>query len=504
MNNIFCILILLVAQVGMAQQLVLTGSVTPVKPVELNDTYDGNYWKKNASFVTTNAAGKFKKSITSATPRWMWLGDDAHRQRVLLSPGRPLHVTLKNDKPTFRGTGAPENNLIATLLLETTSHLPFIKALRATPSYANAPIDSIIRFTLPQVFTSMDSLQQHVHRAGLPGDVEKTIQTEVKYYYANAIANDMVSWLNRGANRRDFHLYFIDAIEAHFPVPIQAELDVSPAANIYLEQLFRLRVWKVVFAYRTDPDKAHADSVFLNTLGVPYNTVLADAEHINEKMLFHNHMKALMPVYAWERSLNNELYGYCMSGQLQDAARRLQFIQRNTHDVQLVRTAEAMYAPLKNARDQYASNLDIKIRQDYKDIGSAESLLAPYKGKVVFIDMWGTWCPYCISDMAYEPALKKQLDGKDVVFLYLAQDTDKDDEKWRDFIFANNVTGEHVRKTADDMNMLWNGFGIPDRDWKFPYYMIVDRTGKIVVRDAKRPTETDALYQQLLAVVEQR
>jgi hypothetical protein len=34
--------------------------------------------------------------------------------------------------------------------------------------------------------------------------------------------------------------------------------------------------------------------------------------------------------------------------------------------------------------------------------------------------------------------------------------------------------------------------------------VVVDRTGKIAVRDAKRPAKTDALYQQLLAVLEQR
>jgi hypothetical protein len=68
MNNIFCILILLVARVGVSQQLVLTGAVTPVKPVELNDTYDGNYWKYTASFITPDASGKFRKPLPAQRP----------------------------------------------------------------------------------------------------------------------------------------------------------------------------------------------------------------------------------------------------------------------------------------------------------------------------------------------------------------------------------------------------------------------------------------------------
>ena len=101
----------------------------------------------------------------------MWLGDDATANGCCSVPGGPLQMAIKNDIPTFRGTAARENNLIATLGLETTEHLPFIKALHVTPSYADAPIDSIIRFKLPQIFYSLDSLQQRVHRAGLPADV---------------------------------------------------------------------------------------------------------------------------------------------------------------------------------------------------------------------------------------------------------------------------------------------------------------------------------------------
>jgi thiol-disulfide isomerase/thioredoxin len=186
-----------------------------------------------------------------------------------------------------------------------------------------------------------------------------------------------------------------------------------------------------------------------------------------------------------------------MSGQLQTAAKLLDFIRANSTDSQYLTASEKVFAPVRKARDQYASNINIKLRPDYHSISSLKALLAPYKGKIVFIDMWGTWCPHCTEDMVFEPALKDRLKGKDIVFLYIARDEDKDDEVWRDFIFVNNLTGEHVRRTADQMAPLWNELGVADSDQGYPHYFIFDRSGNEMVSNAKRPRDGDALFLQL-------
>ncbi|MBB5395180.1 TlpA disulfide reductase family protein [Mucilaginibacter sp. AK015] len=488
----------LFAQTVFAQRLTLTGTTKRGTTVELNETYDGNYWKKQAVLLQADGAGHFKKYLIGTSPKWVWIGDEANRKWVLLSPGRPLQLSLRQGDISFSGTAARENQLIAKLGLESVQHLTFVKELAHQPSYATASVDSFLRYKLPLILKSLDSTRKVVRHAGLPKTVTQTILSEVNCYYACGMTGDLVYWLNQGKNRRDFHLRFIDTLQAHFPVPSAAELALSPAANLYLERLFRLRVWKLIYTYQSDPDKRHADSVFFKATGLRFEALKKEViEKGNEMLVFSTRLKALLPGYAWEKWLNNALFGASMSGRLQDSGWLLQFIQRNTRDSNLVAQAVAMYAPLKKARDKYAANLNIRIRPDYRQVNSVESLLAPYKGKVVFIDLWGTWCPHCIEDMAYEPSLKKRLEGKDVVFLYVAQDEDRDDEKWRDFIFVNNVVGEHVRKSADEIGMLWNALGIAEKDWAYPHYLIADRSGKIVVKSAERPGEGDGLYQQL-------
>ncbi len=60
---------------------------------------------------------------------------------------------------------------------------------------------------------------------------------------------------------------------------------------------------------------------------------------------------------------------------------------------------------------------------------SFKGLMARYKGKVVYLDFWGTWCGPCLSEMPYSVNLQKQYANKDIVFVYLA--ADDFDDKWR-------------------------------------------------------------------------
>ena len=348
---------------------------------------------------------------------------------------------------------------------------------------------------------SLDSTQQLVNQAILPPALKKVISTEVNYFYANAITQNLGNLLNNRKNRIDFNTHFIDSVLSVFKVPTKKELNTSTSANVYLDNYFRLKLWKAVYNYRTEKNKELADSIFKINTGVSYKDLENDPDRTNEVYLFSTRMTSILPQYAREKLLTNLLFNFCMSGQLQSAAKLLHFIKINGTEIQYIGDSEKVFAPLKKARDKYANNLNIKIRPDYRNISSLKMLLAPYKGKIVIIDMWGTWCPHCIEDMAFEPALKDQLKGKDIVFLYVARDEDKDDEVWRDFIFINNVTGEHVRRTEDQIASLWNELGVPDSNQAYPHYFIFDRSGNVIVNNAKRPSDGDALYEQLEAAL---
>lgn len=59
-----------------------------------------------------------------------------------------------------------------------------------------------------------------------------------------------------------------------------------------------------------------------------------------------------------------------------------------------------------------------------KDLNGKSISLADYKGKVVFLNLWATWCPPCREEMPSMQKLYEQLQGQDFEILAVSIDTD--------------------------------------------------------------------------------
>jgi len=490
-------------------QVNLSGKITGASKrdsIQVNVPFNGYCWKGNAFIVKPNAAGNFRLLLPYHKPVLAVLNYGATAQTILLSPGRSLIISGNKTSYIFSGTAAPENTLLKRLNINEPDSLLFIKEIKksGSKSYVRWRMDSIFRIKLPAIRKSLDSTQKIVSKAAIPQSLKTIIHDEVKYMYAYALADKLGGWLNVRKNVKEFNLQFIDTVSNTFALPTKQQLDNSISANLYLENYFRFKMWKPMYQFKASTDKAHAEDILKDAWGITIKDIQNDPDNGNERYLFATHLKTVLPAYAWEKLLANEVDFFCMESQLVAADKMLNFIKINTPDNPHLADCERIIAPLKKQREKYASNLNIKIRADYKSINSMQQLLAPYKGKVVLIDMWGTWCPHCIEDMAYEPALKKHFENKDVVFLYLANDEDNNDEKWRDFIFINNLTGQHVRRTTQQIAPMWNELGIKDSDQGYPHYVIVGKEGNVLANTAKRPGNDGGLIEQIESALNKR
>ena len=81
-----------------------------------------------------------------------------------------------------------------------------------------------------------------------------------------------------------------------------------------------------------------------------------------------------------------------------------------------------------------AGELEVRYLRNHADLTPetlvADSLLAtilePHRGKVVYADFWGSWCGPCKEQLKHMQAVKDELKGKDVVYLYFANNTPED------------------------------------------------------------------------------
>ena len=99
-----------------------------------------------------------------------------------------------------------------------------------------------------------------------------------------------------------------------------------------------------------------------------------------------------------------------------------------------------------------------------------EAIVKEHPGKAVFFDLWATWCGPCKRGIEAMEPLKEQLKGKDIVFVYLT-DESSFMNAWTESVLK--IPGIHYRIPTKK----WEEIPIPGG---IPQYYLFDRKGKKV------------------------
>lgn len=112
-----------------------------------------------------------------------------------------------------------------------------------------------------------------------------------------------------------------------------------------------------------------------------------------------------------------------------------------------------------------------------------------FRGKVVYIDFWGSWCKACLMNMPFSKKLKEKFINQDVVFLYI--DFYDTNEKWLNAIGKHQITGIHLKAEKSDETYFNKQFNI---EQGFPRYGLIDKKGRLITISAPQPQE-EAAYE---------
>ena len=112
-----------------------------------------------------------------------------------------------------------------------------------------------------------------------------------------------------------------------------------------------------------------------------------------------------------------------------------------------------------------AANLSVKQIMD--------DILQPNKGKVIYIDFWGTWCGPCLSEMPNSKIIEHELKNEDVVFVYVCLESQE--KQWKATLDKFQLGGQHYLlsyKQSAEIRSLLSISGVP-------FYVLVDKNGVI-------------------------
>ncbi len=116
-----------------------------------------------------------------------------------------------------------------------------------------------------------------------------------------------------------------------------------------------------------------------------------------------------------------------------------------------------------------------------------------FTGKVVYVDVWGTWCPSCRKAFLSAPLLKERFRNKPVVFLYIAYEHGPAPEKnWRNTIRFFKLDGTHVLANNKMRQYLESAY---KDGLKFPAYMLIDKSGSVVNTNPASPGSEEMIKQ---------
>ncbi len=175
-----------------------------------------------------------------------------------------------------------------------------------------------------------------------------------------------------------------------------------------------------------------------------------------------------------------EFLMYYVSSGGADAERYNAYIQKNATDDKVKKASAEAFAKVQKLLPGKPSP-----KFNFPDTAGKMVSLDDLKGKLVYIDVWATWCGPCIREIPSLKELEKDYHGKDIEFVSMSIDPVKDKEKWLNMVKEKDLKGIQIFADNDWNSQFVQEYGIKG----IPRFILVDKNGNILNADAPRPSD---------------
>ena len=168
---------------------------------------------------------------------------------------------------------------------------------------------------------------------------------------------------------------------------------------------------------------------------------------------------------------------------------------------ELMRCAVRQYREFVKAKEavkQFADANSLRPSSDVEGMSDGEKILRkliePYQGKIIYLDVWGTWCTPCRKNLKDSWRVREALKDYDIVYLFLANKSS--DEAWKSIISEYNLTGPncvHYNLPADQQSAIERYVGVNG----YPTYKLIDKQGVIHPLNWQHASDMNSLIETI-------
>lgn len=124
---------------------------------------------------------------------------------------------------------------------------------------------------------------------------------------------------------------------------------------------------------------------------------------------------------------------------------------------------------------------------DYENHKGGKTKLEDFKGKYVYIDVWATWCGPCRAEIPFLKQTEEMYHDKNIVFVSISIDVDKDHDKWKNFVSEKQLSGVQLFADKNWYSDFMLSYGINS----IPRFILIDPNGNVVNGNAPRPSSAE-------------
>jgi len=160
------------------------------------------------------------------------------------------------------------------------------------------------------------------------------------------------------------------------------------------------------------------------------------------------------------------MYNAFQQGQIDLAKRKFKAYQKFNPFKEYTETLEIVFGnQLEHTPSQHVPDFT------FVDLNNQEKKLSDYRGKVVFVSLWASWCAPCLKGFQETHQVRQELERMGVVLLNV--NVDKEENAWRRVLSSRTLEGTNVyAMSLGDFQKEMGFTGLP-------YYALVDKFGRL-------------------------